>query len=500
MSGWFYPVTAMATKKQVGWRKLFLILTVLPCCRSLEVSIPEPEYMVARGGDVALTCSFIPARTDFNTIVLRWDVDPEEINAPMESVATYFVNNPIDIAPAFEGRATLEVDLQNRVSTLTLKKVTIRDSRRFQCNVLIPNDDEGNTAASTSLLVLVPPSPPVCSINGRAEYWNDISLTCSSEEGSPQPVYEWKSFDVRNAPRAFPPKTTEKDGVLSLFNISRETSGIFTCTSTNRVGTASCNFTLAVTPGGMSEGSVAGIAVGVLAGFLVLGIVVFCCWRKKGKKDKYAEGAPAGVEFYDRDAPEAEERYLDNETSSETKQHKQHEEKEAALRSTYTAAVGHTFDDDQNSHSGKGSDIDSKRYRDDKPNHYRGSREHLDDKPSYHSGSRDRLDEQPDLSRGSRDRLDEQPDLSRGSRDRLDEPRDRYGGSRDRLDDQRDRSRGSRDRLDEPRDRYGGSRDRLDDPRDNYRGSRDRLDDQRDNCRGSRDHLDEPRGRNRLEI
>ncbi|CAB1436722.1 unnamed protein product [Pleuronectes platessa] len=360
----------MATKKQVGWRKLFLILTVLPCCRSLEVSIPEPEYMVARGGDVALTCSFIPARTDFNTIVLRWDVDPEEINAPMESVATYFVNNPIDIAPAFEGRATLEVDLQNRVSTLTLKKVTIRDSRRFQCNVLIPNDDEGNTAASTSLLVLVPPSPPVCSINGRAEYWNDISLTCSSEEGSPQPVYEWKSFDVRNAPRAFPPKTTEKDGVLSLFNISRETSGIFTCTSTNRVGTASCNFTLAVTPGGMSEGSVAGIAVGVLAGFLVLGIVVFCCWRKKGKKDKYAEGAPAGVEFYDRDAPEAEERYLDNETSSETKQHKQHEEKEAALRSTYTAAVGHTFDDDQNSHSGKGSDIDSKRYRDDKPNHY----------------------------------------------------------------------------------------------------------------------------------
>ena len=71
-----------------------------------------------------------------------------------ESVATYFMNNPIDIAPAFEGRATLEVDLQNRVSTLTLKKVTMRDSRRFQCSVLIPNDDEGTTAASTSLLVL----------------------------------------------------------------------------------------------------------------------------------------------------------------------------------------------------------------------------------------------------------------------------------------------------------------------------------------------------------
>ncbi|XP_060944527.1 cell surface A33 antigen-like [Limanda limanda] len=483
MSGWFYPVTAMTTKKQDGWRKLFLILTVLPCCRSLKVSIPEAEYMVASGGDVALTCSFIPAR-DFNTIVLRWDVDPEDINDPMESVATYFMNNPVDIAPAFEGRATLEVDLTNHVSTLTLKKVTIRDSRRFQCTVLIPNDDEGNTAAATSLLVLVPPSPPICSINGRAEYWNDISLTCLSQEGSPQPVYVWKNFDVKNAPRAFPPKTTEKDGVLSLFNISRETSGIFTCTSTNRVGSASCNFTLAVTPGGMSEGSVAGIVVGVLAGFLVLGIVAFCCWRRKGKKEKeYAEGAPEGVEFYDRDAPEAGEQYLDNETSNETKQHKQHEDKGAAPQNIYTAAIGHTFDDDENSHSsgkerdgGKGSNIDSKRYRDDKHDHYRGSREHLDDKPSYHKGSRDRLDEQPDLSRGSRDRLDE--------------PRDRYGGSRDRLDDPRDRSRGSRDRLDDPRDRYGGSRDRLDDQRDNYRGSRDQLDDPRGRNSGSRDRLD----------
>ncbi|XP_035030914.2 cell surface A33 antigen-like [Hippoglossus stenolepis] len=503
MSGWFYPVTAMTTKKQVGWRKLFLILTVLPCCRSLEVSIPKAEYMVARGSDVALTCSFSPARPDFNTIVLSWDVDPDNIDAPMESVATYFMNNPIDIAPAFEGRATLEVDLKNRVSTLTLKKVTMRDSRRFQCSVLIPNDDEGTTAASTSLLVLVPPSPPVCSINGKADYWNDISLTCSSEEGSPQPVYEWKSFSVENVERGFPPKTTEKDGVLSLFNISRGMSGFYTCTSTNRVGSASCNFTLSVTPGGMNEGSIAGVVVGVLAGLLVLGIVVFCCYRKKGKKDKYAEGAPAGVEFYDRDAPEAGEHYLDDETSGETKQHKQHEDKEAAPKNIYTAAVGHKFDDDQNSHSsgkekdgGKGSDIDSKRYRDDKHDHYRGSREHLDDKPNHPRGSRDRLDEQPDHSRGSRDRLDDQRDRSRGSRDRLDEPRDRYGGSRDRLDEQPDHSRGSRDRLDDQRDRSRGSRDRLDEPRDRYGGSRDRLDDQRDNYRGSQDRLDEPRGRN----
>lgn len=39
-----------------------------------------------------------------------------------------------------------------------------------------------------------------------------------------------------------------EDGSLSLFNISRETSGFFICTSKNRVGSGSCNFTLAVVP------------------------------------------------------------------------------------------------------------------------------------------------------------------------------------------------------------------------------------------------------------
>lgn len=69
-------------------------------------------------------------------------------------MATYFLNNPIDIAPAYEGRAFLEVDTDRQVSTLRLIKVTMEDSRRFQCSVMIPNDDEGTTAATTSLLVL----------------------------------------------------------------------------------------------------------------------------------------------------------------------------------------------------------------------------------------------------------------------------------------------------------------------------------------------------------
>lgn len=69
-------------------------------------------------------------------------------------MATYFYERPVDIAPAYEGRAFMSVDIAGRKSSLRLTKVTTQDDRVYQCTVLIPNDDEGTTAATTSLMVL----------------------------------------------------------------------------------------------------------------------------------------------------------------------------------------------------------------------------------------------------------------------------------------------------------------------------------------------------------
>lgn len=69
-------------------------------------------------------------------------------------MATFFLNNPVDIAPGYENRATLKVDIDQKTSTLTLTDVTMKDNRRYQCSVQVPNDDEGTTTATTSVLVL----------------------------------------------------------------------------------------------------------------------------------------------------------------------------------------------------------------------------------------------------------------------------------------------------------------------------------------------------------
>ncbi|XP_022058434.1 cell surface A33 antigen [Acanthochromis polyacanthus] len=490
----------MTTEGQLAWRKLFLILTVLSCCRSLEVSIPDSNYEVARGGDVTLTCSFVPAHNDLSTMLLTWEAYPDAPGEPMKAVASYFYNRPVNIAPAYEGRAFLEVDLDTRTSTLRLTKVTVEDSRSYQCSVNIYNDDEGTLAATTSLLVLVAPSTPICGIQGTAEYFQDIKLTCKSNEGSPAPTYSWKTYSTQNMARPFPPKTTEKDGVLSLFNVTRETSGFFVCTSENRIGSASCNLTLVVEPPSMGTASTVIIVVAVLAAVVVVGIIIFCCCcRKKGKQEEYAEGSPEEMEFHDKEEPEAGTlQYRDDKANSEKKQADRYEDKDVVPEISHNvAAAVRKLDDDQNSYisskekyDGRGSDIESQRYQDDQRDRYRGSRDRLDDQRDRYGGSRDRLDDRYDNYRGSRDRLDDQRDRYGGSRDRLDDQRDRNGGSRDRLDDQRDRYSGSRDRLDDQRDRYGGSRDRLDDHSDRYRSSRDNLNDHNNHYGGSRDRLD----------
>ncbi|XP_051939073.1 cell surface A33 antigen [Hippocampus zosterae] len=475
----------MTGTKRLAWH-LLLTLTVLPACRSLQVSIPREEYEVASGEDIILTCSFIPAKPNFNMLLLTWEAYPDVVEDPMKPVATYFLNNAVDIAPPYEGRAFMEVDIVKQQSTLHLTKVTIQDSRHFQCSVKIPNDDEGTTAASTSLLVLVPPSKPLCRLQGTAEYWHNVTLNCVSEEGSPKPTYEWKSYSVENIPRRFPPKTTEKDGALSLFNISRETSGFFICVSTNRVGSDSCNFTLAVMPGGMKFGSTAGIIVGVVAGFILLGILIFCCYKKRSKKNKNVDRSSKEIQF--SDAPVARSQYQDEESNAEKNQE---EYKDAVPQNSHNiGTVGLTSEDNHlGSNSGR---YMNERDQASQGNQYHGSRECLDrneysgsrDRLDDHRNSRDRLDDHRNHYGGSRDRLEERNDY-RGSRDKL-EQRNDYRGSRDRLDDQR--SRFSHDRLDDQRNLYGGSRDRLEE-RNEYRGSRDRLDDQRDRYGGNRERL-----------
>lgn len=70
-------------------------------------------------------------------------------------VGTYYYSAKphIDITPAYEGRATLDVDFARGKSNLKLFSITLEDNRDFTCRVQIPGFDEG-LSDMTKLVVL----------------------------------------------------------------------------------------------------------------------------------------------------------------------------------------------------------------------------------------------------------------------------------------------------------------------------------------------------------
>lgn len=66
---------------------------MLPCCRSLQVSIPQQEYEVARGEDITMTCSFTPARPIANIMVLTWEAYTDEEMVRCQLINIFLNNN-----------------------------------------------------------------------------------------------------------------------------------------------------------------------------------------------------------------------------------------------------------------------------------------------------------------------------------------------------------------------------------------------------------------------
>lgn len=70
-------------------------------------------------------------------------------------IGTFYSNdNHVDINAMYKGKAQIESNVNEKVSKLLLKQVTLRESRRIKCHIQIPGDTEGQTSDSTSLVVL----------------------------------------------------------------------------------------------------------------------------------------------------------------------------------------------------------------------------------------------------------------------------------------------------------------------------------------------------------
>ncbi|KAI5629541.1 cell surface A33 antigen, partial [Silurus asotus] len=417
----------------------FFSFTVIHLVSSLNVDIPNSKYEFARGGDAVIPCFFKPLKPTNPSIIITWTAHADNSEDADLDILTYYhfssTTPQLDINEDYNKRASFLPDIPNGWANLSLTSLTSKDSRVFQCEVKIPSDTQGKQADTTSLVVLVAPSKPICTIQGTAEFYQNINLTCVSMEGTPTPIYKWQRYDVSNNPKDYPPKATDVNGVLSLYNISADTSGYYVCTSSNKIRSETCNLTLSVMPYSMKLGSTAGIIGGCAAGLIILIVVACCCYhrRKKGKHVEYPMGSQEHVEYTDVDPQKIEMR------------EERHVEGKADMRDE--REEGSEPYDDRRDRDKLQSRPDNRQYDPERYDDRRSDR--YDDRRSdrYDDRHSDRNDDQRS------DRYDDR----RG--DRYDDRRSDYDDRRSDYDDRRS------DRYDDRRgDRYDDRRrDRLDD-------------------------------------
>ncbi|XP_075580979.1 immunoglobulin superfamily member 11 isoform X2 [Pelecanus crispus] len=126
-------------------------------------------------------------------------------------------------APQFYGRVGFAVTMPTTSASIFINNTQLSDTGTYQCLVNNLPDRGVRNIGVIGLTVLVPPSAPLCRIQGSLDVGSDITLTCSSEEGIPRPTYLWEKLD--NVPKLPPTATQDQvQGTVTLRNISTVSS------------------------------------------------------------------------------------------------------------------------------------------------------------------------------------------------------------------------------------------------------------------------------------
>ncbi|XP_064209247.1 CXADR-like membrane protein [Anguilla rostrata] len=210
------------------------------------------------------------------------------------------------------GTTTLDIEwlLQKPNSKQTVVITYLGDApaimlvrRPYSCKVKI----RGDAPWVSNLIVLVKPSKPRCWMEGRLLEGSDVKLSCRSADGSDPIQYKWERvLDKGRTMGRLPPLALidlKNPEIVTLRNLSHDSTGVYKCTASNDVGEESCiiEVTMHYVRG---VGVVAGAVVGVSFGVLLIILIVWLVLRKKEKK-KYEEEETPNEIREDAEAPKA---------------------------------------------------------------------------------------------------------------------------------------------------------------------------------------------------
>uniref|UniRef100_A0A8C8RTR4 V-set and immunoglobulin domain containing 2 n=1 Tax=Pelusios castaneus TaxID=367368 RepID=A0A8C8RTR4_9SAUR len=204
----------------------------------VEVTVPQDPVMQERGSSVELPCHY-KTSVDKN-FILEWRFAPA-------STILYFANDKLYKPTSQADRLSLLHDPPTMGdATLQLSNIRASDNGTYVCEVNNPPDFYGSGSGIIYLLVLMPPSTPVCKGTEYALAGSDATLTCSSTEGVPAPIYSWSRVGSKTSLPLANMVEDEQTGKLQLTNLSVAYSGTYQCVASNQFGHASCQVTVNV--------------------------------------------------------------------------------------------------------------------------------------------------------------------------------------------------------------------------------------------------------------
>ncbi|KAF5906361.1 endothelial cell-selective adhesion molecule, partial [Clarias magur] len=246
-----------------------------------QLQMPQTNVVAIQGQNLVLQATYTGNVLTSGTIAWNY-VATDSIT----SFITVTIPHEPVINPKYKGRVGFVYPMPNNNLSIYLNDVVESDSGRYMCQLVLPETSVGSPVELT-LDVTVPPSMPVCELQGTPEVKSNVTLTCKSS-GKPALRYKW-SRTSPNSEIFFSPALNEVTGTLKLNNLSSNMSGKYECTASNSAGAAKCFIILEVITSSKA-GVIAGATVGVLLGLIliILAIVFFWGRRKKEREDDLA--------------------------------------------------------------------------------------------------------------------------------------------------------------------------------------------------------------------
>uniref|UniRef100_A0ABM5FXG2 Cell surface A33 antigen isoform X2 n=1 Tax=Pogona vitticeps TaxID=103695 RepID=A0ABM5FXG2_9SAUR len=222
---------------------LFMLSAVVAVVHAVTVQTPQVKVEAARDKNATLQCIF---HTSATNRVPGDNVSWRKVPA-MEDFAYKVIGSDLEYKGNYGDRMTFSGDLNQGNGSITFSELTMADNGTYECTVQLFEDPPPRSVL-IDLLVLVIPSKPTCKIIGKAEYGQNINLTCHSDEGSPKPTYTWQRYDAQNQPQQLVGTPMEESMNIALY---------------------------------------AGIIGGVVAAIIIIAVLAYCCCCRSSKDKEY---------------------------------------------------------------------------------------------------------------------------------------------------------------------------------------------------------------------